>query len=82
MVKITPEEHQAQHIRLHRAFDELLACYLSENRGRVMRTSIHDEIFALMQWSHRKTLAPTPVTEDSTGDAAMTNQERDGQVNR
>jgi hypothetical protein len=59
---MTPEEHQQQHIRLHRALDELLACYLAENRGHApeLRTSIHDEIFALLQWSHAKTLQPSP----------------------
>jgi hypothetical protein len=65
---MTPEEHQQQHIRLHRALDELLACYLSENRGHgpELRTSIHDEIFALLQWSHAKTLQPSPDLSGET----------------
>lgn len=66
---MTPEEHQAQHVRLHLALDELLACYLSENIGlgltigHTLRTSIHDEIYDLMRWSHEKTKAPSPAPE-------------------
>jgi hypothetical protein len=62
--EITAEEqHQQDHIRLHRAFDELLACYIAENSGYgcERRASIHDEIYALMKWSHEKTLKPSPV---------------------
>lgn len=62
---MTPEEHQTEHIRLHRALDELLACYLSQNRWPERRTSIHDEIFALMKWNHELTLLPTPTPEDA-----------------
>jgi hypothetical protein len=55
-------EHQVKHVHLHRALDELLACYLAENRGHApdLRTSIHDEIFQLLKWSHAKTLHPSP----------------------
>ena len=65
---MTPEEHQAEHIRLHRATDQLLACYLAEgfvreDRGG-KRGSIHDEILDLIHWSHEKTLAPSPVPEE------------------
>lgn len=64
-VDITPEQHQALHVTLHREFDRLLACYLAENRFAGRRTSIHDEIFALMKWSHDKTLIPSPAPESS-----------------
>jgi len=60
---MTPEEHQAQHVRLHRALDELLACYLSQ-RGEP-RTSVHDEIYALMKWSHQMIAKPTPVPDEA-----------------
>lgn len=60
---MTPEDHQAEHVRLHKAFDELLACYLSQRREP--RTSIHDEIFALMKWSHEMTKSPTPPPEEN-----------------
>lgn len=65
---MTPEEHQAEHVRLHQALDELLACYLNEgfcrqDRGG-KRASIHDEILDLMKWSHEKTLHPSPSPPD------------------
>lgn len=58
---MTPEEHQAEHIRLHEQLDILLACYLAENRKEIGRTSIHDEIFSLLKWSVEKTKAPSPA---------------------
>jgi hypothetical protein len=62
---MTPEDHQAEHVRLHRALDELMACYLEEGFVREdaggKRASIHDEIYSLMRWSHQKSLAPSPV---------------------
>ena len=66
---MTPEEHQAEHTRLHRALDELLACYLTEgflreDRGG-KRVSIHDEILDLLRWSHEKTLLPSLAPEDT-----------------
>ena len=54
---MTPEEHQTEHVRLFRALDELMACYLSQRTEP--RTSIHDEILALMTWAHQMTLYPT-----------------------
>jgi hypothetical protein len=64
---MTPEEHQLEHVRLHRALDELIACYISENVGVAIgeqRASIHDEIYTLMKWSHRKTLTPSPAPQE------------------
>jgi hypothetical protein len=65
---MTPEEHQYRHETLHHAFDELAACYLEEGFQAFglgpRRTSIHDEIFDLMRWSHQKTLLPSPVTRE------------------
>lgn len=60
---MTPKEHQAEHIRLHRAFDELCACYLTETRRENGRGSVHDSIFQLMEWSHQKTMQPSPSPE-------------------
>jgi hypothetical protein len=31
---MTPEDHKQQHIKLHRALGELLACYVCETRHR------------------------------------------------
>lgn len=60
-----PEEHQAEHVRLHRALDSLVACYLSQ-RGEP-RKSIHDEIFDLMKWSFEMTEKPTPLPDGIGG---------------
>jgi hypothetical protein len=67
---MTPQEHQTEHIRLHRALDQLLACYLSENCVPCRRTSIHDEILDLLKWSHDKTLLPSPLPEDADAHSA------------
>ena len=61
---MTPEEHQAEHIRLHRALDELLGCWISEERYPLRRRSIHNEILVLLTWAYEKTLFPSPVSED------------------
>jgi hypothetical protein len=64
---MTPEEHQARHIELHRALDELLGCYLQEGFARQdaggTRSSIHDQIFSLMKWGHEKTLLPSSAEQ-------------------
>jgi hypothetical protein len=56
---MTPEEHQQEHIRLHQALDELLACFLLESFGQGPPMSIYNSIVDLTEWSHRKTLAPS-----------------------
>jgi hypothetical protein len=56
---MTPEEHQEEHIRLHQALDELLACYLMESFAQDEPKSIYHSIADLTEWSHRKTLAPS-----------------------
>lgn len=69
---MTPEEHQQEHIRLHNDLDELLACYLGENRYPERRTSIHDEILDLMKWSHDKSLIPSDTPENEPHEAEAT----------
>jgi len=72
---MTPEEHQIEHIRLHRALDELLACYIEENCGRLPERildlppaarsgSIHNPILHLLEWAHQKTMLSTPAPHD------------------
>jgi hypothetical protein len=56
---MTPEEHQQDHIRLHRAIDELQACYRTEGFASGEPMSIYGHIVDLLEWSHRKTLAPS-----------------------
>lgn len=64
----TPEEHQAEHVRLHQEMRRLLSGYLAEGFNRKARggqpSSVHDEILDLMRWSHGKTLLPSPVPGD------------------
>lgn len=63
---MTPEEHQAEHIRLHKSFDQLLACFMQDNReGTHIHASIHDQILDLLHWSYEKTMKPTPPPEIS-----------------
>ena len=55
---MTPEEHQQEHIRLHRAMDELVACYIDSNPNQ--RGFLKLPIGELLTWAHTMTLAPTP----------------------
>lgn len=67
---MTPEEHRQEHVRLHNELDQLLACYLSDSASLIEgRRSIHDELIKFLQWSHEKTMKPTPVPEDRHKDA-------------
>jgi hypothetical protein len=63
---LTPHQHQALHIELHHALDQLLACYIAENwKGTIgQRASIHNQILDLMQWAHQKTMKPSPMPEN------------------
>ena len=61
---MTPEEHQAAHIELHRNFDVLLACYLIETKNG----SVTNSIYRLLSWSHQKTMKPTPANAHGTRD--------------
>lgn len=64
---MTPEEHQAEHVRLHRALDELAACYFTENSsyGTGKRVSIYDPLINMLGWAHQKTMLPSPVPEEA-----------------
>lgn len=54
-----PEQHQARHVELHRALDELVADWLRHTRKLPSTSSVMD----LMQWSHQQTLNPTELPE-------------------
>jgi hypothetical protein len=75
---MTPEQHQAEHVRLHRAVDELLACYLTETRRDSGRGSVHNTILQLLTWSHEKTMQPSDVTncQHDTRDAGDLESQR------
>lgn len=51
----TKADLQLRHQELHRAFDELLGCYIGSRRT----ASITDMIQLLMEFSHRQTIGPT-----------------------
>lgn len=50
---MTPEEHKKRHIELHRAFDELLANFLMENKEATLKTT---SLIELIEWSYRQTI--------------------------
>ena len=52
---MTPEEHNARHVELHNALDELVADWISITECLPSQNSV----MALMQWSHRQTEDPT-----------------------
>ena len=63
---MTPEQHQREHVRLHKALDELLACYFSSKTHGLLRSAgTSDRLIDLMAWSHQKAMIPTPVPEDA-----------------
>lgn len=68
---MTPEEHQAEHKRLHRALDELLACFIQQAAG-----SIRQPIIDLLSWAYTKTLAPSPADEVVAHSAFITHENR------
>ncbi len=56
---MTKAELQARHCELHRAFDELLACYISQQPLTVpMRSMRKISIHEFMAWSHEQALDP------------------------
>lgn len=57
---MNPEDHQIEHIRLHRALDQLMACFFTQNPAG----SIHSQILDLIHWSYEKTMIPTPPPEE------------------
>lgn len=55
---MTPEEHKARHIELHRSLDELFADFIDKGvrSGEVEFTQ--RPIMDLIQWSYRQTQSP------------------------
>lgn len=63
--KMCTEPHRATRIRhevLHRCFDELFACFITQNPAKTgfLDTTIHD----FMQWSHQMTIEATCEQQD------------------
>lgn len=53
----TREQHQARHVELHKALDELVADWI-RHTGKMPSTS---SVMELMLWSHEQTQDPTEV---------------------
>ena len=56
MKKLTKEQHKKRHIKLHTAFDELLADYVECHSEEVLFTKM--PIIKLMEWSFKQTKNP------------------------
>jgi len=56
---MTPEEHKARHIMLHKHFDELLADWIDHTRSLPSTSTVKD----LMEWSFEQTVNPSPPRE-------------------
>ena len=52
---MTVEEHRQRHIELHKALDELVACYCKQTRFYPSKTILYD----FMHWSYHQTIIPT-----------------------
>lgn len=56
---LTPEAHQARHVELHRALDELFADYIGHHLGA--RQFLDLPIGTLLRWSYEQTQHPTEL---------------------
>ena len=54
---MTPHQAKNRHVELHRAFDELFACYIDQNRDKTnfLGTTLKE----FMDWSYEMTKKPT-----------------------
>lgn len=58
---MTKDEHKAEHLRLHRALDQLMADFLAhqwKKRGAKMKLPNQIMLRELMDWSFRQTQEP------------------------
>ena len=53
--RLTPHELKQRHVELHRALDELLACFIGEMKGPVLDRPILD----LVKFSQAQAVSPT-----------------------
>ena len=53
---MTPEEHKARHVELHKALDELMADYLYHHPKELPSLI---RLWDVVKWSHEQTLEPT-----------------------
>ena len=52
-----PKVHRDRHVKLHRAFDELLADFITHTGKHLSTTTILE----LLEWSHQQTVETTPT---------------------
>jgi len=52
---MTLAEHKQRHVELHRAFDELLADFITHTKSSPSKVSVME----LVEWSNSQTLNPT-----------------------
>jgi hypothetical protein len=52
---VSLRDHRAQHEKLHRALDELVACFLLAHPEKRPSTTT---VLELIEWSHRATIEP------------------------
>ena len=57
---MTPDEHRARHVELHRALDELFADFVAHQPGSRF---LERPILELIKWSHTQTIEPSPLDE-------------------
>jgi len=53
------EEHRQRHVELHKALDELVACFCQQTKFYPSKTVVYD----LLHWSYRQTIKPTEGIE-------------------
>jgi hypothetical protein len=53
---VTPEEHKQKHVELYRAFDELLADFIRNDKQ--MRKLSQIDVLTLMMWAVRQNREP------------------------
>jgi hypothetical protein len=63
---MTPHATKERHVELHRAFDELFACFITEHPKRSGRYS-DATLKEFMEWSHQMTIKPTCMEKNDNG---------------
>lgn len=59
-------DNRARHKELHKALDELVACYVTSNKGKGLNNTT---LMDLMRWSHAATEDPKVCQSHSQSDA-------------
>lgn len=54
---MTPEEHKARHVELHKSLDELVADFIQQTP--IGEDALRKNIVDLLLWSYQQTVKPT-----------------------